>query len=155
MLTGLLSGCGPSALRVEAQSVSAESPAVRTVAAEWDDLSAAISVAMRRCACAELTSATEPDRRVAPPDASLPSAPAAAARRVVEIITLEGPSGTITIDWLGELGGAVPNGPIGDIRVEALVGRFGTPEIEACLVEQITGRLDQLSGVDAAPLRGP
>lgn len=115
-------------------------PTSAEILADWDDADAAVEAALTRCASSVLR-----DRRYAGGGAGTPPEP---IEITLEIVTLRGDEGAIRLRRLDPWNGVDPV----RVVVEASVGVFGNRRAEGCLVRAIALRLEQLRGVDYAPL---
>lgn len=151
MLTAApMAGCsGPKAYRYEQPDAEVPvSPAVRTVAGDWDDIDAALKASFARCRVATLEREdVVDDEAFDPADPPSVGIPLKAIR--LEVLTMTGKTGTVLIDR-GEL---AEDGRSHLITITSRIGPTGDAATEACLNDSIADRLGQLRGRLYAPLR--
>lgn len=109
-----------------------EGPAERTVLADWDDAEAAARVGLRQVGVADL--------RVDRP---------APGKLVYHVLTASDQPGTLTLERLASPEAADPV----EVRIDAAIGRFGEDALEHELVRRVAERLEDLRGVEYAPVR--
>ncbi|MEM7622713.1 MAG: hypothetical protein AAF235_05865 [Planctomycetota bacterium] len=151
----VVAGCSSSAVFRPSPAVVTTSPATLTVEGDWADVNAALDVALTRCFAAVLTRGDYAEQLPVPGEARKLTAidfvhdERAARSVVIELALLRGDAGRLTIERLGD--GADP------VQISLVCEIKGSDTItkEACLVESIASRLEQLRGVDTAPLRWP
>jgi hypothetical protein len=166
--TGEASAAGAAAMT---ESVNAEDPfiarplpdgrgSVRDALGDWDDVHAAMLAAATHCSMThERVRLIDPHEvghhadnvgaKAEPADTygGLLRQP---ERREYDMLTISGLTGTLVIERLG------PDAAIGPgerIRMHATIGPLGKASTEACLLNAIGVRLEQLRGVRAAPIR--
>lgn len=153
----LAPGCAPrSALVPIPADAPAASPVALTVTADWDDLRPALNVALTRCSMAaesiRLFAVPEPadPPRPGEPVAAIDGEDASAFVRLeADLVLIRGVTGRFTAVRMTEGNEGV------DIRLTCRIGTAGDPGLEACLVESVAWRLEQLRGVAVAPVRWP
>lgn len=96
----------------------------RSVAGDWDDIDAAVEVALESAEVAAVGSQRAPDRVI------------------YELVSIEGRPGQLVI----------ARGESGRLTLSARIGRFGEPPRERRLLDAVARRLARLRGVDIAPL---
>lgn len=129
-----LAGCGrtpgPGSLFAAKTAETGRSTAL-VVEGDWDDVDAAILVGLEQAEMAQLR------RRSPGPD-----------EVVVELLTLRDQPGTLRLTREPPTG----DGPT-RITIEASVGRVREPDLERRLVRAVARRLEDLRGVEFAPVR--
>lgn len=134
MTVGLVACSGPSAGL--APATDATSPGATTVRGDWDDVDAAVQVAITRAEMAILRRTAEPADQ---PDPD---------RIQFELLTMMNDRAVLTATREAGAGESlIP------IHLEARVGHFGDPAREQVLLRAMADRLEQLAGVDYAPAR--
>lgn len=127
-----LAACASSAR--PAVATDAASPGTMTIRADWNDVDAAVEIAITRAEMAILRRTAEP--------ADQPE------QIRFELLTMMDERGVLTVTRDAGAGDAmIP------IHLEARVGHFGDPAREQVLLRAMADRLEQLAGVDYAPLR--
>lgn len=104
---------------------------------DWDDVDNAVSVAANKTEMAVVESRGEDG-----------------AVREYDLLTAADEPARVRVRRIGAAARAAgaPASP-GEFQVEANVGRFGNPAVERALIDHITARLHDLTGVDYAPVR--
>lgn len=117
-------------------------PAERSLATgDWDDVRAAVEAGARAAEMAVVSSSESNDGRTKTYQlVTVTDEPAQVVAQIRGGASMSGATG-----W-GAAGGAGP------IELSASVGRFGDAQRERKLLRAIRQRLEQLSGVDSAPL---
>jgi hypothetical protein len=137
LASSIIAGCASTGPSV-GEPVMFVEPTERTVAADWDDVDAAVSVAIARNETAIVR------RTEAPPD-----------RIEFEMITARDYPVRLIVTRDAE-GAAGSTGSEDDqsprITVRAAVGRFGDLERQRRIVDDVIQRLEELRGVDFAPI---
>lgn len=124
-------GCAGISPAVAPRAHAPADASATTVEADWDDADASVKVALGQVGIASVGVDRSPQRldyRLRTP------------RDEPGSLTLERVDPTDTVD------------PV-EIRVTSSIGRFGDPERERELIERVAARLDQLRGVEVAPVR--
>ncbi|MEM0984310.1 MAG: hypothetical protein AAGI17_10205 [Planctomycetota bacterium] len=120
------------------------SPVVRTVRGDWEDIGAALNVALPRCRVTTLGREVEFGEPEHPADVRLAGASLPEVSRVYALLTGRGAEGELSF----RRGAGVD-----EIVITCRVGPFGQPAVEFCLVEELALRLGDLYGVGVAPVR--
>jgi len=134
LLGGAIGGCIAGTPRdAHPATLTPKPPAAATLTADWNDLGAAVAVGLRNTGLQVVASQT-PDART----------------RGWSLRNRRGEPGSITAtrQTLGDA-----RGDDAQIRLEVQVGRFGRPAEADAALRGIVRRLEQLRGVETAPVR--
>ncbi|MEM1184628.1 MAG: hypothetical protein AAGI53_06450 [Planctomycetota bacterium] len=155
ILAGLaLSGCAgkPSPLGEASRSLDVDG-VVRVIVADWDDLDAAVEVALTRCELASLdrdTSTRAIERQDGYSDQGYPDEVETVLTWTLS--TRDGRPGVL--EATRSIVDASGLGRDNEITLRVRIGTFGTPSEEACVSDEVTARLEALRGLTVAPLDG-
>jgi len=136
--------------------IALEGPVAARARGDWVDVEPAVRAACRRCSAGiarqRAYAAPAPVPQDAEPLSQIDLLDPFVARTIrVDVVLPAGETGTLTIERLTDLGPREPD----LIVMTSRIGTAGHAQRAACLVDSLSWRLEQLAGVETAPIRWP
>ncbi len=150
LLAGCSAGPGPIGAESPPLGTAPSGPVERTIEADWDDLEAALTVALSACELATEGVDSEMVDVVRTDEFSAEGyADRVEVARVWTLLTKDGRAGRLEVRR--SLEHAKRRGPA-EIELSARIGPFGARGEEACLLDAMLRRLERLRGRVVAPV---